>query len=195
MASLVPVFVSLNRGLWLSLIVALVYGATRPGSLGRLARRSIAAVMVAGVLLIAFTPISSLVSARAQGDSSTAGRTFLYEQTIAATARSPIIGYGAPRPYGGDRIIPDLGTQGHLWLVMYSQGFVGLALFLWFIGRMIWNTRQGSVVTFWCHVVLIMACIQFVVYDMVPVPLHIIFIAAALGTQRAARAARRPSRR
>lgn len=180
-ASLVPVFVSLNRGLWLSLLVALGYGATRPGEIGRLARRSMAAMAVIGLLLVTLTPIKGLVEDRSENQHSNAGRTFLYEETIKLTATSPIIGYGGPRPYGGDKLIPNLGTQGHLWLVMLSQGFVGLGLFLAFLFKMIWATRDGSVTTFWCHVLLVIAVVQLVVYDMFPVPIHLIFIAAALG--------------
>ena len=72
-------------------------------------------------------------------------------------------------------------TQGHLWPVMLSQGFVGLGLFLGFLFKMIWATREGSVTKFWCHVLLVIAVVQLVVYDMFPVPIHLIFIAAALG--------------
>ena len=30
---------------------------------------------------------------------------------------------------------PAMGTQGHIWLVLFSQGFVGAALFFWFLLR------------------------------------------------------------
>jgi len=179
--SIIPALLSLNRGLWLSLLVALLFGATRPGDVGRLARRSLVAIVLVGVALIAFTPLKGVVEGRAENQHSNEGRTFLYEQTIKETLKSPIIGYGGPRPYNGPRLIPDLGTQGQLWLVLYSQGFVGLVLFVGFLWKMLRATREGPLVTFWCHVTITIALVQLFVYDMIPVQLHLILIAAALG--------------
>jgi hypothetical protein len=179
--SIIPALLSLNRGLWLSLLVALLFGATRPGDVGRLARRSLVAIVLVGVALIAFTPLKGVVEGRAENQHSNAGRTFLYEQTINETIKSPIIGYGGPRPYVGPRLIPNLGTQGQFWLVLYSQGFVGAVFFVVFLWRLLRATRHGPLVTFWCHVTITIALVQIFVYDMIPVQLHLIFIAAALG--------------
>ena len=103
-----------------------------------------------------------------------------------------MIGYGGPRPYGGPKLIPNMGTQGQFWLVLFSQGFVGAFFFVMFLMTVIGATRRGPLVTFWCHVTLTIALVQIFVYDMIPVQLHLIFIVAALGI-REAEAARRPS--
>ena len=189
--SLVPAFLSLNRGLWVSLLVALAYGATRPGDIGRLARRSLLAILLVGIALIAFTPLKAVVEGRAEHQHSNAGREFLYVETVKEVMKSPVIGYGGPRPYGGPKLIPHLGTQGQFWLVLFSHGIVGAFFFVMFLIRLIRATRHGPLVTFWCHVTLTIAMVQIFVYDMVPVQLHLIFIVAALGI-REAEAAQRP---
>ena len=184
-ASLIPVFVSLNRGLWLSLGVALIYAASRSGELARMARRALFALVTVGMLLIVFTPVGTLVEGRAENDHSSAGRSLLYGESFRITLDSPIIGLGGPQPYEGNKIIPNVGTQGMFWTVLVSTGYVGLGIFLAAWGRWIWETRAGPPVTFWCHVVLIIGLVQILVYDMIPSSLHIVFIAAALGFRAA----------
>jgi hypothetical protein len=183
--SLIPALLSLNRGLWLSLLVALLFGATRPGDIGRLARRSLVAIVLIGLALIAFTPLKGVVEGRAENQHSNAGRTFLYTETTKDVLRSPIIGYGGPRPYGGPKLIPNLGTQGQFWLVFYSQGIIGAVFFVVFLIRLMRLTKHGPLVTFWSHVTITIALVQIFVYDMIPVELHLIFIVAALGIREA----------
>ncbi len=184
-ASLVPVFISLNRGLWLSLGVALVYAASRSGELARMARKALFTLVTIGMLLIVFTPVGAVVEGRAENDHSSAGRSLLYSEAFRITLERPILGYGGPQPYEGNKIIPMVGTQGMFWTVLVSTGYVGLAVLLTAWIRWIWETRAGPPVTFWCHVVLIIGLVQIFVYDMVPVSLHIVFIAAALGFRAA----------
>lgn len=184
-ASLIPVFISLNRGLWLSLGIALIYAAGRSGDVARLARKALLALVTVGMLVIVFTPVGSIVEGRAENDHSSQGRTRLYEAAFTTTLESPIIGLGGPRPFPGDRIYPNIGTQGLFWTVLVSTGYVGLGVFLAAWLRLIWETRAGPTVTFWCHVVLIVGLVQILVYDMIPSSLHIVFIAAALGFRAA----------
>jgi hypothetical protein len=185
MASLVPVFISLNRGLWLSLGIALVYASTRRVSVARTARRAVVALLAIGFLIIVFTPLGAVVEGRAEHDHSSEGRLFLYEKAVEFAAKSPIIGLGGPREYGGSRIIPLVGTQGFIWMVLVSTGVVGFIVFVCSWGRMIYETRRGPPLTFWCHVVLVIGAVQIFVYDMIPASLSIFFIAAALGYRAA----------
>ena len=180
-ASLVPVFLSLNRGLWLSLGIALLYAGTRPGPVGSFSRKALATLAVVGFALLLFTPLSTVVEDRAAHSHSNEGRAYLYEETWKAMKSSPLIGYGGPLPAEKSRILPAIGTQGQLWNVMISQGAVGTLLFLAFLLRITWDTRRGPPVTFWAHVVLVVALVQLPIYDMMPTPLHIVFIVAAMG--------------
>ncbi len=185
LVALVPVFLSLNRGMWLSLGIALVYGSSRTGEIARLARRALVALLTVGLLLIAFTPVGGIVEGRAENDHSSSGRSMLYGEALRLTADNPILGVGRPQPYQGNKIVPLIGTQGLLWNVMVSTGFLGLGLFLATWWRWIWETRAGPPTTFWCHVTLIVGAVQMFVYDMVPTSLHIVFIVAALGYRAA----------
>jgi len=179
--SLVPVFLSLNRGLWLSLGVALLYAGTRTGPIGSFARKALASLAIIGVSLLVFTPLKTVVEDRATHGHSNQGREYLYVETWDAVKRSPFIGYGGPLPVDKSRILPAIGTQGQLWNVMISQGLVGTVLFVGFLVRMAWATRRGPSITFWSHVVLIVALVQLPVYDMMPTPLHLTFVVVAMG--------------
>ncbi|NLV54314.1 MAG: O-antigen ligase family protein [Acidimicrobiales bacterium] len=188
LASLVPVFVSLNRGLWVSLGIALVYAASRSGDVARLARRALVTLLTIGMLLIVFTPVGRLAEARAENDHSSEGRGRIYAESLHVALESPIIGLGGPVPFPGRPLYPNLGTQGLFWTVVVSTGYVGLFVFCAAWLRLIWETRRGPTVTFWCHVVLIIGFVQIFVYDMIPASLHIVFISAALGFRVAQRA-------
>jgi len=179
--SLVPVFLSLNRGLWLSLGIALLYAGTRPGPVGSFSRKALATLAIVGFALLVFTPLSKVVEDRATHAHSNEGRAYLYEETWKAVKSSPLIGYGGPLPVEKQRILPAIGTQGQLWNVMISQGAVGTVLFVGFLLRITWATRRGPLVTFWAHVVMVVALVQLPIYDMMPTPLHIVFVVAAMG--------------
>ena len=81
-------------------------------------------------------------SARQEVADTTTGRSLLYEETFARTLESPIIGYGAPRPSLTSEIT--VGTQGALWNTMFCFGFVGLALFAWFLIGGVVRTAAGA---------------------------------------------------
>ena len=171
----------MNRGLWLSLLVAaLAYGATRPGDIGRLARRSLIAILLVGLALIAFTPLKTVVEGRAENQHSNVGREFLYTETVKEVTKSPVIGYGGPLPYDGPKLIPHLGTQGQFWLVLFSQGFVGAFFFVMFLIKLIGAhaPRDRSSPSGATSRSRSRSC-RFCLYDMLPVQLHLIFIVGA----------------
>jgi O-antigen ligase len=148
---------------------------------GSFSRKALASLAIVGFALLLFTPLSKVVEDRASHSHSNEGRAYLYEETWKAMKNSPLVGYGGPLPSDKSRILPAIGTQGQLWNVMISQGAVGTVLFVGFLLRMTWATRRGPLVTFWAHVVLVVALVQLPIYDMMPTPLHIVFVVAALG--------------
>jgi polysaccharide biosynthesis protein PslJ len=181
-ASIITVFVSLNRGLWLSVGASLIYAAVRLASRGRTtALRSVAVLACAIALLFAFTPLKGVVSDRVSTPHSNEGRTRLYTEAIHLAIASPLVGYGSPQEVSGDHILPPVGTQGQFWLVLVSQGIVGAALFMGFFGYVAWRTGKGSGVMFWCHVAIVTGLIQTLFYDMIPAQLHVLMIVSALG--------------
>lgn len=130
--SIVPAAATLNRGMLIGLgTVAgwVVLIQMRKGRYG---------VAVLSMILIACAVFAWLASPAAQSlehrlsvSTSTSDRIELYRQTVAGALDSPLLGYGSPRP-SPDAWLPSLGTQGQVWLLMYSHGFIGLGLFLAF---------------------------------------------------------------
>lgn len=210
----VPVVASLNRGLWLALAAAAL------GLLVLLALRRnvaalvglVAAVMLAGVALTS-TPLGSIVNARLDNPHSNERRSQLAGSTVASmTEGSPVVGYGGTRNVEGTFTsiaggstrecpacgVPPLGTQGQLWLVLFSQGWGGALFFLGFYVlslRRAWRCRtvNQTVATF----VLAIFLLQLTVYDTLGMPMLVVMVAIGLVAREgtALRVARPPRRR
>lgn len=179
LAGIVPVVVSLNRGLWLSLGVGLAYGAVRFGIGGRrelLVRMVMIAVM--GVCVVSVSPLGDLISSRLDNGHSDDDRFALATAAVEGTLERPVFGWGTPRPNGNQ---PSVGTHGQAWLVLFSHGFVGGAGFggallsFWF-----WTRKQVTSAGMWAHVVLVVAFVQIPVYLMIPHALFAVMAAVAL---------------
>jgi hypothetical protein len=149
-ASLVPMVVSLNRGMFLSLGVGITYVTVRLAIRGRFgALASVLAVTAAGVIIVVSTPLGHLVTASFSSTHghSNATRLSLYQQTTAGVSHSPLFGYGAPKPVttgvGQQPGTPAIGTQGQLWMVLYSSGYPAAVLFVGFYLAVLWQTRRA----------------------------------------------------
>lgn len=146
--ALIPVIVTVNRGLWIALIVVALLTAVRSAASGHL--RSLMGVLAgAGVVavLLVMTPLGATVQHRIDNGYSDEGRTNLSESSVTTVVKtSPFVGLGTTRDVQGSFTSiagastsacplcapPALGTQGHLWLVTFSTGIVGLLLYLGF---------------------------------------------------------------
>lgn len=181
-ASLVPVLVSLNRGLWLTLSLGLLYAMVRlAGSSARRMAGRVALVVAVAVPVVALTPLRGLVVDRIETGHSDNTRAGLYDEALSRTLESPLLGYGGPRPSEVKETAPDVGTQGHLWMVLFSHGFPGAALFVGFFAYAFVRTwRPRSALGFWCHVTLLIGLLQMPVYGLLPVQIHVLMVAAAL---------------
>lgn len=161
--SMVPAALTLNRGMVLSLGIALLYVAARAALRGRL--RLLAAIVIgSGVLLVLANVLGlvDLLELRTTYSSSTLDRSLVYRETFVRTLESPLVGWGGPRPSRTLGI--SVGTQGHVWNVMFSHGFVGLALFLSFLWWSAWRTRGCVGVAAAAHVVLVVVSIAVTYY-------------------------------
>lgn len=76
---------------------------------------------------------------RQEYSDSAGGRLTLYRQTWEATLHSPLLGHGAPRLEESVGVY--MGTQGYLWMIMFSYGLVGLLLFVGYLWGSTWWTR------------------------------------------------------
>jgi hypothetical protein len=89
----------------------------------------------------------------------------LYAETFRRTLDSPLLGYGAPRPSTAQDL--SVGTQGYVWTLMFSFGFIGLALFLVFLwGTTIRTWRAPSDVELALHSSLLVTCGAVFVYGL-----------------------------
>ena len=183
--AIVPLIHSLDRGLWLSLGVGLVYAAVRQALAGRArALRTILIVIFTVLLVVYLTPLKTLVSDRFAHPHSNEGRLNLYQESVQVMFESPLLGYGSPLPSSDKPSGPQVGTQGQVWMVLVSQGIPGLILFMgWFLFQF-WRLRWTSTeVGFWCHTLILIALIQAPFYDWLGAPLVVIMIAIALATR------------
>ncbi|MDO4258548.1 MAG: ligase [Actinomycetaceae bacterium] len=133
-ASVVPAVNTLNRGMFIGLGVVAVWVAIQFLLAGRWRGVSVGAALLAIVGFIwAISPSGAEFFHRAATAQSTVDRMLLYYATIEELWKSPILGFGAPRP-SPTPWLPSLGTQGQFWNVLFSHGLVGVLLFVGFFG-------------------------------------------------------------
>jgi hypothetical protein len=185
--SVIPAIYSLNRGLWLGLIVAVCYLAFRLAARGNIA---LLATIFAGIAVVALvvlaTPLQSLISQRLQNGHSDAHRAQLSVLATRDALASPIIGFGDTRHEVGSVTSiavgrtenchqcgqMSVGNNGQLWLLLICSGFVGAAFYLAFFGYGVWRfwrdrTPEGMAGV----LVLVLTFVFMIAYDAVGAPL------------------------
>jgi len=179
--SLIPAFLTLNRGMFIGLAVAAAYLFVRFVLAGRLRAVALLSVIgiIAGIAAVALD-VGSKLTDRVETSSSTEDRANLYEETFVRTLHSPLFGYGAPRPSFTDGA-PSAGTQGHLWMVMFSHGFPALICFMAALAWMFVATIRGrSTAMLILNTVQLVILVEVFFYGVLPNGLILTFPAAAL---------------
>lgn len=130
--ALVPMVVSVNRGMWIALIAGLLYFAGRRALRGNLilAGRLLGVMVVAGALIMV-SPLGEIITQRATTEHSVEARGDLYTDVLEALPESPVLGFGAPLANDNPNR-PAVGTHGMLWTALFSQGVPGGVLYLVF---------------------------------------------------------------
>jgi polysaccharide biosynthesis protein PslJ len=181
--SLVPFIYSINRGAWLSLIVGGLYAWVRFAARrrGRAALGGLALIAVIAVAVFA-TPLGGVVQARVGHEGSTSLRLSLIQQSGQNVLSSPLVGFGVPLPPPVSQYsLPNVGTQGQLWLVLVSVGIPGTVFFLLWLLYVFWCSRSLSdPVSFTVHVAILIGIIQLPFYGWMPAEMFIVMTAAAL---------------
>jgi hypothetical protein len=202
--AIVPITYSLNRGLWIALAIAAVYASLRLAANGNV--RGILVLGVAGVvggLIFVSTPLYDTAQLRIDTPHSNDRRTSVASEVVGVTADgSPVVGYGTTRTMqgsfaslaGGGRpdcrqcAPPPLGTQGFMWRLVLTTGFVGTVLALGFLGMQFLRRSRGAdpfdIVA--CSTLLI-GGVCFFVYDSLGSALVTIFITVGLMARRSVR--------
>lgn len=183
--SFIPAFLTLNRGMFLGLGVALVYVTLRAVLMGH-GRIVLAVAAIAAIAGIAVTqlPVQARLEQRNSKVQTITDRSTLYQETFDRTLESPLFGYGAPRPSETTNL-PSAGTQGQVWLVMFAHGFVGLGLFLgWLVLLFVRTVRRTDMVGLVCNTLILVALVEVFYYGMLGAGLVIIMAAGGLGMRR-----------
>lgn len=181
-AAVFPITFSLNRGLWISLGMAAAYAAFRLAVNGRYRalQALVAAVLVGGIVFVS-SPLYDTLMLRVETPHSNDRRAGTAETVVSVTAQgSPIVGYGTTRTMqgsfsslaGGETAqchqcaAPPLGTQGFMWRLVLTTGFVGTLLCLAFYAHQFLRRARGPAPldVAGCSVLLI-SVLCFFVYD------------------------------
>lgn len=137
---ILPAMATSNRGMFAALALAGAYVLVRLAARNRAA--PVLALTVLGLgagAVMLWQGLLTQFAVRQEYGQSNGARFTLYAETIERTLQSPLLGYGAPRPSSIQEL--SVGTQGYIWTLMFSFGFVGLGLFLLFLWGSTWRTR------------------------------------------------------
>lgn len=180
--AVVPMAVSANRALWITLILSVFYVAARRASSGHLilAIRLVIVLVFAGALILV-SPLGEIVGGRATSSHSIEARGDIYSDVIQAVPDSPILGFGAPLANPNPNR-PAIGTHGMLWTSLFSQGIPGAIFYVGFwIGM---TLRTGRNIRNQEHLLLHLAVASslptLLFYDHIPAALPIMMICAAV---------------
>ncbi|MCL8027259.1 O-antigen ligase family protein [Nocardioides bruguierae] len=163
LVAVVPAAVlSLNRGLWVGLALAVGLALVllvRRGHVLPAVATVLAGVVALGVLAV--SPLGSVVTERQSGDApSNDIRGWSMMRAVELAEGSPVLGYGGTRAQMGSlqsiAIGPTadcpncgslpIGTNGQVWFALTGQGFAGLGLWVVFhlvVAWLLWRGRRG----------------------------------------------------
>ena len=195
-AAMVPVVYSLNRGLWIGLVITALWVAIRLFIRGRvLALFAVIAVGALGVIAFAETPLHEVLGARLQHGGSNSIRSFLARASIEGENHSPIIGWGGPRKtIGSNQSIAigktpnckqcgqfSIGSTGQFWTEIFYHGWIGAGFFLAFFGFTIWTFRRDKTVVAQAGIIVVaLTFVYMLFYGSMPVALTITMISIGL---------------
>jgi hypothetical protein len=205
--ALVPAVQSLNRGLWAAVIASALFVALRSAVAGRVRMMAgLLLVLAAAGAIVVSTPLGTTIATRLDNPTSNDGRAALADQTVLSVVQgSPVVGFGSTRDVQGSFSSiaggatpncplcspPALGTQGHIWLVVFSQGLLGLLCYVaFYVTQFVRHVRLPSPYVTAGLTVLLVHAVTMTVYDSIGTSVFAIMIGVGL-MWRAGDAARR----
>ena len=177
-AAVIPIVLSANRGLWISLGIYLVYLAVRGVISGdaRSARPLLAVALV--VLAVLVSPIGKLAESGASRE--TNAREGIYREALDGARERPILGWGGTRPSKNPES-PSIGTHGQFFNIVFSHGYVGLFLYFgWAFSAALLATRREDGTSQHLSTVVFIGLVQMFFYDLLPGGIPLMAIALAL---------------
>ena len=156
--SIVPIVFSFDRGLWVGLVLGAAYLVVRLGAKNPKMLLAFVGALLLVTIILAATPLLSLVSARINKGSSDAGRTNQAVVAVKGALTSPVLGYGdTRREQGASNSIAvgksancpacgnnSIGSHGQLFLLLFANGIVGAIFYMGFFGYGVWVFRRDK---------------------------------------------------
>jgi hypothetical protein len=191
--SFVPIAYSLNRGLWGGLAIAAVFLVVKLATMGKLWGVGVfAAVVLGGGAVFVATPLYDTVVLRIDTPHSNDRRNTVAETIIGSTGQgSPFLGFGSNREVQGSFnsiagggtpdcqqcAAPPMGTQGFLWRLIFTTGFIGTAFYLGFlITQLRRHVRSEDPVAIAGCISIVLSLVFFLVYDSLESPLYTLLL-------------------
>lgn len=207
--TVIPIIASLNRAVWIGIVLSIGYVAVRLAIRLRLAPVAalVAGVLVMGVVLTV-TPAGELIEARVESGHSDQIRENLAADAVRLADSSPILGYGSTRKTQGsyesiaigpsadceqcgERVI---GSTGQLWLLLVAQGWLGTGLYVAFFLHALWTYRRDhSPIGIAATAVILLSLFYAYFYSAIGVPLALALLSVAV-LWRSDQQRRRPPR-
>jgi hypothetical protein len=161
-------------------------------------------ILVAGVIVGGFvfysSPLYDTVTLRAETGHSDGRRETVASEVLSKTVSlSPLLGYGETRSVtgrfssiaGGETpechqcAAPTLGTQGFMWRLVLTTGFLGTALFLMFMfAQLVYFAPARDPVAIVGCVVICMSILYSFVYDSLESPMFTVMVGIGLMNRR-----------
>lgn len=178
-SSTVPAAATLNRGMFLAVGVALAYASVRLALRGH-GKPLLGVLTVLGIGIVggAALGVHQRIAERLSVSGSNVTRLELYKEAVLRTLDSPILGYGAPRP--SEVVNISVGTQGQVWNVMFSFGFLALFAYVGWFWYLAWRSRHSRRSALWLHVCLVVAAFTIFYYGYDGMQTMIVMTVAAL---------------
>lgn len=177
--SVVPALLSVNRAMWGSIIVILVYllvSVRDPGLRRSLRRAAVVSVLALAAALL--SPLGDVATSRLDTPHSNSARTDLAVAVVDQVAESPVIGNGRPVEYDGPGIRPPIGTQGHLWWMLVGHGVPATLSFIaYFV--LVLPTLRGPRMGVFARATVLAMLLQLPFYDMLSGQLVLALVAVA----------------
>lgn len=169
--SAVPIVFSLNRGLWIGIGLLALFMAVRAMRHGRVKQvLLVVAGVVAAACVVIFTSLGVILVAKISSDYSTNARASVYSATWQGFLGSPLFGHGSSGGSTGATVGGiSLGSQGHLWTLLYSGGLLAtIPFFIWLGGGFFRSSGATSGGALAVRLPLLLALPMTVIYAFVP---------------------------
>jgi polysaccharide biosynthesis protein PslJ len=181
--SLVPAFLTLNRGMFIGLGAGVLYLLGREMSRGRVRLLlPVIGIVLVGWIVTFFIPVIDLITNRTSTTDTNTDRFDLYRQTWAAVVHSPLLGFGQPTSVDTTHATEPLGTQGMIWQLLFSHGIPATVCF--YLLLLVIARRLAAAVTpagLWLSALPIIAAVVTPFYSYIDPNMSVLFFGIGLG--------------